>query len=149
MKRIFGLIMLAAICLVAHGEQVFKELPSGNTVEKTYIGKTLLRMAGAVINLDGGVSLGDPSRLDYLERVTVEGKKEAREAITILENYVAKENLEVLLSQQDDGDETIIYGKLSPNETIITTMIVFHRDAWNLNIVVLQGSIDSSSIYRR
>lgn len=141
--------MLAAICLVAHGEQVFKELPSGNNVEKTYIGKTLLRMAGAVINLDGGVSLGDPSRLDSLERVTVEGKKEAREAITILENYVAKENLEVLLSQQDDGDETIIYGKLSPNETIITTMIVFHRDAWNLNIVVLQGSIDSSSIYRR
>ena len=129
---------------------VFKDLPSGEGIEKVYISKALMQLAGSTMSTPvNGVNIPDPSKINNIEVVNVESRKYFKTVEEKLNAYVNANKLQVLL-QNDDGDEiTVIYGLMSDDGKKLKELVIYNNEGDELNVVVINGEIDPQSIMSR
>ncbi len=150
MKYIKVLLLIIALSVAGSifaARPIFADLPAGEDIEKIYLSKSLLRMAGADdINLQG-VSLEDLGKdyLDNIEVVNIETRRHFRQAYDILDQYVDKNNLEVMMLKKSDGEKVTIYGKPIDETGETSVMIIVKEDEDELNIVVISGRFNAST----
>lgn len=150
MKYIKVLLLIIALSVAGSifaARPIFADLPAGEDIEKIYLSKSLLRMAGADdINLQG-VSLEDLGKdyLDNIEVVNIETRLHFRQAYDILDQYVDKNNLEVMMLKESDGEKVTIYGKPIDETGETSVMIIVKEDEDELNIVVISGRFNAST----
>ena len=126
---------------------LFKDLPTGEGIEKVYISKALMQLAGNTMTSPvNGVNIPDPSKIDNIEVVNVEARKYFKAVDEVLNSYVASNKLQVLL-QNDDGEEvTVIYGLMTDDGQRLKKLVIYNNEQDELNVVVINGEIDTKSI---
>lgn len=150
MKHIKVILLTIALSIagcVYGARPIFSELPAGEDIEKIYLSKSLLRMTGAEnINLPG-VSFDNlgSNQLDNIEVVNIEARRYFRQANEILDQYVDKHNLEVMMLKEGDGEKVTIYGSPTEETGETSVMIIVKEDEDEMNIVVITGRLDISS----
>lgn len=151
MRHIKILILLLTVILgtvtARAVRPVFADLPAGEEVEKVYISKTLLRMAGAADNIAlPGVNINGfgLSVLDNVEVVNIDNRRFFKQANEILDRYISTEGLDVMMLKEGDGEKVIIYSKQLEKTDALSVMIIVKEDEDEMNIVVIHGRIDIS-----
>lgn len=148
------LIMTTAISCSAQ-KRIFSAIPSGEGIEKVYIGKTLIRMASRTSIYTSafraaGVSTDAIKNIEAIEVLEVENKKFFKNAKEIIDKEVETNKWEVLMTSDDGQDETTIYGLTkegSPEDTLDAMMIV-EVDSEEIEVVVLWGKISPEALVK-
>lgn len=148
--RFFILSLVLGISFASYAQnRIFQDLPISDGVEKTYISKGMMRLAGSKKISGGGVTI-DPAidKIDGIEVVTIEKKGIIPKAQKILDAYVQENKFEVLLEKSDVDDTTCIYGKPDENG-VISMMIIVNNDGEDMNVVVMQGCFTPEDIAKK
>lgn len=126
--------------------RIFQSLPKSQGVNKVYISKSMMRLAGSSKISGGGVTVDSAvDKIDGIEVVNIEEKQVMPQAQKILDTYVQENKLEVLLEHSDDDETTCIYGKPGEDGTI-TLMIILNKESDEMSIVAMQGKFTLEDI---
>lgn len=152
MKSIASIIVaLLAIVFTAgcSAQKQFADIASNDDVTSVYIGKTMLKMAGSVggdfsDDIDIKAMIND---LNSIEILTCEKASVVKKIAPTIEKRIATLNADVLMEANEDNENVIIYGTPDPqNENKISNLIIYTREPGELNVVVLNGSIDIAQV---
>ena len=147
MKTIKSLLL--ALCLMiglntCAQTRIFKDLPGAAGAEPAALSRALLAMArtpAVVNNLSSRMPVKSLDGLKGIEVVQVDNKKYLPQVRTILNDYVAKNNIEELMINDDGEEKNIIYGNVGEDGKI-TNMIIYNDDNEEVDVVCIWGTFE-------
>lgn len=151
MKRLLLILITLTALGITHciaEDQVFSKLPIRPEIEKIYIGKELLKVAGDIASRTGskyGVTLGPKSQLESIEIVEVHTQPLVTMTYNIMKEYIAGNNLDTLVTKQDGYDWTAIYGKFT-DDSRAKILIICVYEVSEMQVVVLKGDFSITNV---
>lgn len=148
MKRIYFLSILLVMAVISASAQissVFDRFSDTKDVTSVYISKVMLRM---MPDLDAnGLKVGDiSSKLDCIRVLSTSNKNRIPTISSNFKKEIDKENYDILLKANDEGDQVVIYmkeGKDGINEYLITA-----EEPTELNYVLIVGTITPADVMK-
>lgn len=148
MKRIYFLSILFVMAVISASAQissVFDRFSDTKDVTSVYISKVMLRM---MPDLDAnGLKVGDiSSKLDCIRVLSTSNKNNIPIISTNFKKKIDKENYDILLKANDEGDKVVIYmkeGKDGINEYLIAA-----ESSQELNYVLIVGTITPADVMK-
>lgn len=148
-KKILKKIVLTALALMCmplmacSQTRLLTDMPTGKGIEKVYISKTMIGMAGNIADNSLGELKDAIKDINGIEVYSCEDKNLFRRVKARVTGMVDKYHAEVALESVDDQEESVIY--MLYNETDKTKpigMAIVSYEKNEINIVVIHGSID-------
>ena len=152
MKSIASIIVALIAMVFTTGcsaKKQFADIASNDDVTSVYIGKTMLKMAGSVggdfsDDIDVKSLIKD---LNSIEILTCEKASVVKKIAPGIEQRIVSLNADVLMEANEDNENVVIYGTPDPqDENKISNLIIYTREPGELNLVVLNGSIDMAQV---
>jgi len=153
MKSIASFIV-ALVAMVfttsCNAQKQFADIASNKDVSSVYISKTMLRLAGSVAGSEIGDDIDIKSLLKDLNSIEIlscENGSVINKITPDVEKRIVELKANVLLETNEDKESVVIYGTPDPkDENKISNLIIYSREPGELNLVVLNGSIDMASV---
>lgn len=142
-KRLLLSAALVALCATAAcAQRIFKDLPAGPGITKTYLGSALIGTAAADIPTEY-IKMDKLTGMEVLS-IEPEGRHNNADAIAraraIIDAFVKTHNLSAAVENEDDEDINIIY--LSPDDAtgnVYGIILNLEPKEHELNAVVISG----------
>lgn len=153
MKTITSLLV-ALLAMVfstsCSAQKQFADIASNKDVSSVYVGKAMLKMAQSVITTDmtDGIDIKSLIKdLNSIEILSCDNGSVVKKIASDVEKRIVTLNANVLLETNEDNESVVIYGTPDPkDENKISNLIIYSREPSELNLVVLNGSIDMAAV---
>lgn len=140
-------LVISAITLTACAQKItFPSLEGQSDVSKIYVGKAMMRMAGASIgNVPGDIV----KKLDAIEIITSEkatGSKKIQDAFTAYLND--NPGMDILVQVEDNKDKVNIYSVPGDNPDTYSKIIIYiiDGDDGDTVLMVMNGKLNSGDL---
>lgn len=148
--KLTALLVFAFTTLSCSAQRFFQDVPSGDDVQKIYLGKAMLRMAGG----SGGNFLDNPKIKDAVKSIeSIEvincdsGKSKLKAVRQACLNAVNNAQLELVTEVEDDEDLVKIYAAPDDdNDNFVNALVVLVSDSDSYVAVYIKGKIDLAAI---
>lgn len=136
----FILILLCTPLCACSQTRILSDLPSGNGVEKVYLGKALVNMGMQNLNnsfcyegMSGGV--------EGIEVYSCENGELSASVKDKIDEVLRKFNAEVMIETEEDGETSVIYNIYDDKDKKKPIgMAVMEYEGDKINIVILHGA---------
>ena len=151
MKTTIKTMALAAIMMLMPlmaraAEHLLDGMPKSDNIERIFISKTMLRLAGSMVGGGSGVPADIIRSLNYMEVYDLDSKGEVKKAMKAVDEAVKKHDMEIMTEVQDDKNEVMIYGTLSDDEKTVTKLIIVNKDKNDAQVIAMEGKIDIKKV---
>ena len=142
LNRIAALILIV-LCIpfsACSQTRVLSDLPSGNGVEKVYLGKALVNMG--MQNLNNSFSYeGMSGGVQGIEAYSCENDELSASVKDKVDEVLRKFNAEVMIETEEDGETSIIYNIYEDKDKKKPIgMAVVEYEGDKINVVILHGA---------
>ncbi|MBO5054083.1 MAG: DUF4252 domain-containing protein [Muribaculaceae bacterium] len=145
-RKITSLLILLVAILIStscSGQRIFSEVPSKDGINKIYVGKAMLRLAGSFEKVTDGVPSDAIKSIDGVEVINVEKKSLIKEVSAICQKVINQLQLEPATTIEDGNETTTIYIHPDPqNAEIATMLVVINDENTEYNAIAIHGKID-------
>ena len=110
MKTTIKTMALAAIMMLMPlmaraAEHLLDGMPKSDNIERIFISKTMLRLAGSMVGGGSGVPADIIRSLNYMEVYDIDSKGEVKKAMKAVDEAVKKHDMEIMTEVQDDKND--------------------------------------------
>lgn len=137
------MLMLSFTC---QAQRMLSEVASMKGVTSIFIGKTMLKFAGASMSLAGDQSAIDMSKLikdlTSIEIISCEDKAVAQKVEKKCKNILSKYNWEVITETSSEGQKIEISGVFDKDGKNIETLLIAVNGNDDSSFILLKGKID-------
>ena len=150
LKYILTLVIMSVTITSCRAQRDLSELSAVKGVETVYVGKSMLRLAGAA----AGNSLKTPgfdgqkllNKLSSIEIVTSDQLEACKKVNKLLKNLDLTKRLETLTEITDDEDHVIISGDIDTITNVVKKVVLHVNEPGEVTVIVLSGNIPMSMI---
>lgn len=139
-------VVICCISIDCFAKRMFSEVASMEGVTSVFIGKTMLKVAGASISIDGDQTGFNISKiikdLTSIEIITCDEDKNLKEIETKCQSILAEYPFEVLTETSDDGKTIRISGVFDKDEKNILILLISITGNDEASFILLKGKID-------
>lgn len=142
-------IILAIFCLLTvncSAQRMLTEVASMKGVSSVYIGKTMLKLAGASMSITGDQSAIDLSKLfkdlSSIEIISCEDKKMADKVEKKCKSILSKLPMEVITETSSDGQNVEISGVFDKEGRNLEILLISVTGNEEASFILLKGKID-------
>lgn len=146
-------ILCAILCLMSincTAQRVFSEVASMKGVSSVYIGKTMLKLAGASMKITGDQSAIDLSKLfkdlTSIEIISCDDKGVADKVETKCKNILSRRQMEVITETFSDGKNIQIAGVFDKDGRNLEILLISVTGNDEASFILLTGKIDVVSL---
>ncbi len=153
-SRLFSLltaiILIATTSISCSAQKMFKNVPSGKGIEKVFVGKGMLALAGNVAagQQFGSVGFKDAIKsIDQIEIINCEDVSKMKEVQKACEAAVKQSGLILATEVEDEDSKVLIYTLPdSKNPKIASIIVVLNCEEDEYEAVAIHGSIDLTKL---
>ena len=138
--------LLFLLSLSCQAQRMLSEVASMKGVSSVFIGKTMLKLAGASISITGGQSGLDLSRLfkdlTSIEIISCDDKGVAHKMEKKCRNILSGYSWEIITETSSDGQNIQISGVFDKDGKNLETLLIAVTGEKDASFILLKGKID-------
>lgn len=146
--KILSLLMLILPLVSCAQNRLLGSMPTGDGISKVYVGSAMLSMAEGMMG-DYGDQFKDTMKdIKSVEAYSCESKKMYDTVAAAFEKLLKMLKTEEMVYSEEDGEVSQIYMVIPEGSKEPTAMLIYNadRDFYEINIVVIHGKINASTL---